>query len=128
VKLLYFSSDGAEVDLLFREFLAAGIPCEVRRGPFPEGMFPSEGYAELWIERDRDWHRALMLCVELDAECRGGPVRPQAQEKGAATPHPAASASAKVHSASTRRSPKKLANRRAVLYSGAVGRADRLPE
>jgi len=30
-------------------------------------MFPYEDYAELWIQRDRDWHRALMLCVELGA-------------------------------------------------------------
>jgi len=67
VKLLYFSSDGAEVDPLLRELATAGIPCEVRHGPFPEGMFPYEDYAELWIQRDRDWHRALMLCVELGA-------------------------------------------------------------
>jgi len=67
VELLYFSSDGAEVDLLSRELVAANIPCEVRRGPFAEGIFPNDGYAELWIRDDRDSHRALMLCVELGA-------------------------------------------------------------
>jgi len=63
--MLYFSSDGAEVDALSRELSAAGIPCEVRHGPFPEGMFPQDSYAELWIVHERDCHRALMLCVEL---------------------------------------------------------------
>jgi len=65
--MLYFSSDAAEVDLLGSELAAAGIPCEVRQGPSPDGMFPDGGYAELWIKNDRDCYRALMLCVELGA-------------------------------------------------------------
>jgi len=75
VKMLYFSSDEAEVDLLSRELVAAGIPCEVRRGPDPEGGFPHEGYAELWIQHDRDCHRALMRCVELGAGFAKRPPR-----------------------------------------------------
>lgn len=63
--MLYFSSDAEEVELLSQELVQAGIPCEVRGGSFAEGAFPNPSCAELWIQRDRDCHRALMLCVEL---------------------------------------------------------------
>jgi hypothetical protein len=65
MKLMYFSSDAVEVELLRKEFVEAGIPCEVRNGPLPQGTMPNSTYAELWIENERDAHRALMLCVEL---------------------------------------------------------------
>lgn len=65
MKLMYFSSDVQEVELLKKEFTEAGIPCEIRAGPRREGAKGNSAYAELWIEHARDSHRALMLCVEL---------------------------------------------------------------
>jgi hypothetical protein len=65
MKLLYFSSDSAEVEQVSREFVDAGIPCEVRLGFEAQGGAPNSCSAELWIRNDQDAHRALMLCVEL---------------------------------------------------------------
>jgi hypothetical protein len=63
--MLYFSSDDSEIQCAARNFLEAGIACEIRHGPFPDGMVALPFESELWIERDQDCHRALMLCVEL---------------------------------------------------------------
>jgi hypothetical protein len=63
--MLFFSSDDSEVQAAARKLLDAGIACEVRHGPFPDGMVSHPTEAELWIERDQDCHRALLLCVEL---------------------------------------------------------------
>jgi hypothetical protein len=63
--MLFFSSDDSEVQGAARILLDAGIACEVRHGPFPDGMVSLPSQAELWLERDQDCHRALMLCVEL---------------------------------------------------------------
>jgi hypothetical protein len=62
MKMLFFSSDNAEVEQVSRELLGAGIPCEVRGGLRVNGEPPD---AEIWIRNDRDCHRALMLCVQL---------------------------------------------------------------
>jgi hypothetical protein len=62
MKMLFFSSDDSEVQQVSREFIHAGIPCEIRSGHLPSDR-PAE--AELWIQNDRDCHRALMLCVQL---------------------------------------------------------------
>jgi hypothetical protein len=67
MKLLYFSSDPVEVERLSQELRAAGIPCEVHTKPLPEGVMPNLASAELWIQNERDSHRATMLCVELGA-------------------------------------------------------------
>ena len=61
MKMLFFSSDNSEVQRVHKEFVAAGIACEIRNGPRP-GAAP---HAELWIRNDRDCHRAFMLCVHL---------------------------------------------------------------
>jgi len=61
MKMLFFSSDNAEVQEVGHEFTQAGIPCEVRKGPAHNGHAVE---AELWIQNDRDCHRAFMLCVE----------------------------------------------------------------
>ena len=65
MKMLFYSSDGAEVELVSKRFIDAGIPCEIRNGPFPitDGSQGSE--SELWIRNDKDCHRAFMLCVAL---------------------------------------------------------------
>jgi hypothetical protein len=61
MKMLFFSSDNAEVQEVSREFTQAGIPCEVRKGLARNGHAVE---AELWIQNDRDCHRAFLLCVE----------------------------------------------------------------
>jgi hypothetical protein len=65
MKMLFYSSDNSEVDRVSKEFLNAGIPCEVRKGPALRGKTARPPQAELWIRNDRDCHRAFMLCVHL---------------------------------------------------------------
>jgi hypothetical protein len=60
MKMLFFSSDNLEVERVHKEFVAAGIACEVRNG-HPR----ASAHTELWIRNDRDCHRAFMLCVHL---------------------------------------------------------------
>ena len=63
MKILFFSSDHSEVELVTKEFVEAGIPCEMRVRKGPKGARASD--AELWIRDDQDWYRASMLCVQL---------------------------------------------------------------
>jgi hypothetical protein len=65
MKMLFFSSDRAEVELVLREFVEAGIACELRDSGVPEESMTSPADVELWIQNDADFHRALMLCVQL---------------------------------------------------------------
>ena len=65
MKLLFFSSDGSEVEEVGKEFTDAGIPCEVRNGSLLKEVSEDPSYAELWIQNDNDCHRAYMLCVQL---------------------------------------------------------------
>ncbi len=65
MKMLFFSADENEVQHVCKEFSQAGIRCEVRTGPNAAGMPPNPSPAELWIQDDRDCHRAFMLCVQL---------------------------------------------------------------
>jgi hypothetical protein len=62
MKMMFFSSDDAEVAQVSRELDLAGIPCEVRSGSTSRGHTAD---AELWIRNDRDCHKAFMLCVQL---------------------------------------------------------------
>jgi hypothetical protein len=62
MKMLFFSSDRAEVRQVSKEFTQAGIPCEIRNEVLVRGNFRE---AELWIRNDGDCHRAFMLCVQL---------------------------------------------------------------
>ncbi len=71
--MLFFSSDGSEVEELGHEFEKAGIPSEVRR-PYSGMTSPACNEAELWIRNDQDCHRALMLCVELNMGFARRPV------------------------------------------------------
>jgi len=65
MKMLFFSSDGSEVKQVSQAFTGAGIPCEIRNSKVPKALSPAPAQAELWIQNDKDCHRALMLCVEL---------------------------------------------------------------
>lgn len=62
MKMLFFSSDLSEVEAVSREFIQAGIRCEVRNGC---GHRNRHREKELWIQNDRDCHKAFMLCVRL---------------------------------------------------------------
>lgn len=79
MKILFFSSDHAEVELVTREFVEAGIPCEMRVRKITGGARESD--AELWIRDDQDWYRASMLCVQLAI----GLGKPAATAHGLAT-------------------------------------------
>jgi len=78
MKILFFSSDHSEVELVAREFVEAGIPCEIRVRDIPERAQAFD--AELWIQNDEDWYRSSMLCVELAI----GLARPAAPTHGLA--------------------------------------------
>ena len=67
MKIVFFSSDRLEVELLSKEMSQAGIPCEVRESLVADEVPVRVPDAELWIQHDADTHRAFMLCVERDA-------------------------------------------------------------
>jgi len=64
MKMLFFSSERAEVDLVRAELINAGIPCEVRENGTGDGFAPNSLDVELWIQNDGDGHRAALVCVE----------------------------------------------------------------
>ena len=65
MKLLFFSSDSAEVRQLGAELTEAGIACEVRNGVAVVGPAGTPVHAEVWIQNDQDLHQAFLLCVRL---------------------------------------------------------------
>lgn len=65
MKMLFFSAERAEVELVRKELLGAGVPCEMRENGMGASLLPEASDAELWIQNDEDAHRAVMLCVEL---------------------------------------------------------------
>ncbi len=62
--MVYFSSDLSEVKRLAQELESSGIGCEVRKEVMMDGALVHLPEAELWIQKDRDSHRAFLLCVE----------------------------------------------------------------
>jgi hypothetical protein len=67
MKIIFFSSNRLEVVSLSNDLSSEGIPCQVREGIVLEAVAPQIPEAELWIQNDRDTHRAFMFCVERDA-------------------------------------------------------------
>ncbi len=65
MKLLFSSSDILEIGRVGREFVEAGIPCGVRYDPPKEGLSPSAPYAELWVQNEKDYYRAVVLFLRL---------------------------------------------------------------
>lgn len=63
MKLLFFSPNKSEVAEVSKELENAGIACEVRRHSKHRGGCDC-GESEVWVQHDRDCHRALLLCVE----------------------------------------------------------------
>ncbi|PWU16659.1 MAG: hypothetical protein C5B50_13130 [Verrucomicrobia bacterium] len=66
MKMVFFSSDRVEVEMLSKELNQAGIPCEVRSGVTLEDGTPSVPEAELWVQHDHDRRNAYMFCVERE--------------------------------------------------------------
>jgi hypothetical protein len=65
MKLLFFSTDRSEVELLRCECDRIGIPCEIHDNGIVEGLSLRPHDAELWLHRDGDCYRAVLLCFEL---------------------------------------------------------------
>jgi hypothetical protein len=65
MKMLFFSADGSEIDVVNRELVSAGIACEIRNRPQPGAGSRSISSAELWVHHEQDCYRASLLCVEL---------------------------------------------------------------
>jgi len=65
MKMLFFSSDWTEVELVRKEFLDAKIPCEVRIDGPAKNIPATAIDAQLWIRNEQDAYRAVLLCVEL---------------------------------------------------------------
>ncbi len=80
MKMLFFSSDNTEVEVVNKELVRAGIPCEIRQGPSGDGLLEGPPCAEVWILDDRDCHRALMLCVEQGVGFARRPALPDEEE------------------------------------------------
>lgn len=53
-----------------REFVAAGIQCGVRYDPPKDGLTPTAPYAELWVQNEKDFYRAVVMFLRLG----GGPL------------------------------------------------------
>jgi len=73
--MLFFSEDLSEVNQARSELVRVGIACEVRYSPGVTGLHPNPAAFELWIEKGRDSHRALMLCVGLGIGFSRRPAR-----------------------------------------------------
>ena len=64
MKMVFFSRDRLEVQRVSQELVAASIACEVREGLLAGDNLANPPAPQLWIQEDRDLHRAFMLCVE----------------------------------------------------------------
>jgi len=65
MKMLFFSSDRAEVELVRKELVQEGIPCEVRCAEVAGNNSLHPADAELWVLKDQDAYTAFLLCVRL---------------------------------------------------------------
>ena len=67
MRMLFASSDVAEIEVLGKKLAEAGIPCSVRYEPAKEGMFASPAHGELCIQQDEDACRAATLFLQLSS-------------------------------------------------------------
>jgi hypothetical protein len=114
MRMLFSSSDIAEIGRVGREFLEAGIPCGVRYDPPREGLCPAPAHAELWVQSETDFHRAVLLYLRLtgnsDAKAinwspelsAAEALRPPAADKATTSPGYPANALAPVTGCSAR--------------------------
>jgi hypothetical protein len=79
MKMLFSSSDITEIGRVGREFAEAGILCGVRYDPPREGASPAPAHAELWVQNQNDFYRAVVLYLrvagELEARTPGAATR-----------------------------------------------------
>jgi hypothetical protein len=71
MRLLFSSSDITDIGRVGREFIEAGIPCGVRYDPPRDGASPAPAHAELWIQNENDFHRAVALYLRLSGTSQG---------------------------------------------------------
>jgi hypothetical protein len=66
MKMIFFSPDRIEVEMLSKQLTEAGIACEVRGGGDRPDAPVAPPEAEIWVKRG-DCHDAFMLCVKREA-------------------------------------------------------------
>jgi hypothetical protein len=81
MKLIFFSSDPAEVERLGAVLTGVGIPCEIHKEILLEEAVLELAEAELWIQNDSDSHRAFMLCVAEEVGLAKKAARPPTFEE-----------------------------------------------
>jgi len=77
MKLLFYSSERAEVELLRHYLIEAAIECEIHDSGLIKGLSLRPPEAELWIQHDEDSYRAFMLCVEHNIGFAKRPAQPE---------------------------------------------------
>ena len=80
MRLLFSSSDITEIGRVGREFVQAGIPCGGRYEPAPEGKSANVANAELWVQSESDFYRAVVLYLRHKGIV--GPAIPEASTVG----------------------------------------------
>jgi hypothetical protein len=75
MKLLFFSPNSSEVAEVSKELETAGIACEVRRHSAKQRASCDFDESEIWIQHDRDCHRALLVCVSRGVGFARRPAR-----------------------------------------------------
>jgi hypothetical protein len=61
MKMLFSSSDGAEIRQVKKKLFEAGIRCEVRHNPVAQGVFGVASCPELWVNNEGDILKALRV-------------------------------------------------------------------
>jgi hypothetical protein len=61
MKLLFSSSDPAQVTRMSTKLVAAGIPCEVRSTPPDLDFHLAACYPELWVQKPEDFRMAMIV-------------------------------------------------------------------
>jgi hypothetical protein len=95
MRLLFSSSDITDIGRVSREFAAAGILCGVRYDPPGEGACPTPAHAELWIQNETDFHRAVVIYLGLNGSSHG--CIPDLRDGGAGKPPWTAAAPKSTH-------------------------------
>jgi hypothetical protein len=71
MRLLFSSSDITNIGRVGRQFIEAGIPCGVRYDPPGEGACPAPAHAELWVQNESDFYRAIVLYLRRGGSSQG---------------------------------------------------------
>jgi hypothetical protein len=77
MKMLFFSSELAEIEAVQKNLMEAGIICLVRDHP---ELVPTISETEVWLQNDEDTYRAVLLCVELGVGFARRPKLPQPED------------------------------------------------